>query len=128
MNSLCLSGFVGKDKEIVKEGKIAKFSLAVEDNYFNKEKNEWVNGTMWIDCMLFGNSSSRTVNKGDLVEIVGSLKINNWKDSNDKWHNQTQATVNSLKVIVKKGGSDSNERFHKNNVSEPKVEAEEMPF
>ena len=94
-------GNLGKDPEIiVTEGgsKIAKFSLAINDGYFNNNK-EWVEKTTWVNCVAFGRKAERVeknYSKGDSVYIEGKISVTS-KESDGKTTYYTNINCNAIR-------------------------------
>lgn len=77
-NSVKLIGRLGMDPEVqeFKEGrKMARFTLATNENYKNKT-GEWVTNTTWHKVIAWGNSAAlceRILNKGKEIMLEGKL-------------------------------------------------------
>lgn len=80
MNSIVISGNIGKAIEIKQAGEttIGKFSLAVKDN--RKDKNGEYH-TNWINCVVFGKQAevmAQYTDKGSKLTIRGKLKTGDY--------------------------------------------------
>ena len=78
LNELRLIGRLGKEPETrsVGESSVCKFSIAVDDGYFNKQ-NEWVDKAIWVDVEVWDKLANKcqTLEKGERVLVLGKLKI-----------------------------------------------------
>lgn len=77
-------GRVGKDPEL-KYGKTGTafltLSVCTSDSWFNKNKDEWVKESNWIDVKFFGKAAEEIADKarkGDEVYLRGHLKLETW--------------------------------------------------
>ena len=82
MNSVILSGNIGKEPELknVGESKVISFSLAVKDR-FNKDKTNWVNCVGWNSTAEF---ISKYFSKGSPILISGRLQVRDWEQDGKK--------------------------------------------
>jgi single-strand DNA-binding protein len=89
-NRIEIIGRVGQQPEILtfdNGGKIAKFSMATNDNYKNKkgekiEQTDWHNIVVSIPKLV--DIAEKYINKGDQVGIVGKNKTRSYGDENNK--------------------------------------------
>jgi single-stranded DNA-binding protein len=54
-------------------------------------------------CMSFSSSIVQTVSgltDGDYITVVGSIKMNNWKNAEGVWHNDMQIMVNTIERLT----------------------------
>lgn len=75
------SGRLGKDPNRI--GSACNFSIASNKSWKDKETGEWVNKTIWINCVAwgkFGAMINDVYKKGDHVVIQGELSENKWTD------------------------------------------------
>jgi len=88
MNSVCLSGNIGRDPEIrsTQSGtSILNFSLAVNERI--KKGEEWIDYTNWLDVVVFGrraDSLSKILAKGMKVAVSGHLRYSTWERDGQK--------------------------------------------
>ena len=93
MNSVKLIGNVGREIN-VKEfdgGRAVTFSLATEENYINKNKEE-VKSTSWHSIIAWGPLAQRCetmLEKGKMVSVEGKLSYRQYVNK----ENQTVRTV-----------------------------------
>jgi len=101
LNRVILVGRTGKDPEITvvaSSGRqLAKFSLATNEGYFDKNSNAWKElPTEWHKIVAWGplaQKVEKSVGKGDMVLVEGSIRTHKWKDKNgqDRWNTDIQA-------------------------------------
>ena len=79
LNELRLIGRLGKEPETRSVGSstACKFSIAVDDGYFNKQ-GQWVDQAIWVDVSVWDKLAEKcqTLEKGERVLVLGKLKIN----------------------------------------------------
>lgn len=110
MNTLCnrvqLMGRLGNDPEMIdlKSGqKLAKFSLATNDFYTNKEGDK-IESTEWHNIVIFGKIATIAENylaKGKEVLVGGKLTYNQYEDEKGDKKYFTQIKVNELQLMPK---------------------------
>lgn len=63
---------------------ITSFRLASSERKFSRELNRWIDGdTNWYTISSFralADNAAESIQKGDLVVVVGSLKLRDWAD------------------------------------------------
>jgi single-strand DNA-binding protein len=101
LNRVILVGRTGKDPEITvmaSSGRqLAKFSLATNEGYFDKNSNAWKDlPTEWHNIVAWGplaQKVEKSVGKGDMLLVEGSIRTRKWKDKNgqDRWNTDIQA-------------------------------------
>lgn len=87
MNKVILKGNVGKDPDIrsFDWGKVAKFPLATEESYKNKE-GERVTETTWHTIVFRGavcDVIEKFIHKGDQLLVEGKISIRKYQDKNN---------------------------------------------
>lgn len=103
-NSVRLIGHVGQNPEIVKfekGGQIAKFSLATDESYKNKD-GEKVEETQWHNLVVSNGLSKvveQYVKKGQELCIEGRLSTRSWEDKDGKKHYFTEILVNDFLML-----------------------------
>jgi len=102
MNKVILMGRIGQDPEIIKSGenKIAKFSLATNENY--KDKNgQKVEQTEWHSLVVFGKQAEiaeKWFKKGNQLLIDGKIKTDSWEKDGEKKY-KTNIILQSFEFI-----------------------------
>lgn len=101
LNRVILVGRMGKDPEITvlaSSGRqLAKFSLATNEGYFDKNSNAWKDlPTEWHNIVAWGplaQKVEKSLGKGDMVLVEGSIRTRKWQDKNgqDRWNTDIQA-------------------------------------
>jgi single-strand DNA-binding protein len=83
VNKVFLIGRLGKDPEARSEGKIATFSLAMSENWNDKEGQRKQN-TTWMNVVVFNQAlaeiTTRYLKKGSLVAVEGSIANREYTD------------------------------------------------
>lgn len=102
MNKLILTGRIVRDPEVkaIGEGKqVAKFTVAVNRNYKDKDGNRPAD---FIPCEAFNATAEFVANyitKGRLVEVEGELRIDQYQDAEGNNKSFTKCHVNSLSAL-----------------------------
>ncbi|HLP64167.1 single-stranded DNA-binding protein [Flavobacterium sp.] len=105
-NKVQLIGHVGQEPEIktIESGKkVAKFSLATNENYTNN-KGEKVEQTEWHRLTAWGKTAEiieKYVTKGKEIAIEGKLTHRSYDDKNGEKRYVTDVVVNELLLIGK---------------------------
>ena len=126
LNLVILIGRAGKDPEVrvlPKSGQqLAKFSLATDEGYFDKNSNAWKElPTEWHNIVAWGPLAKKveeSVSKGDRLLVEGSIRTRKWQDKNgqDRWNTDIQAS--SINVLERrKDASPGSSSSYSNNRS-----------
>jgi single-strand DNA-binding protein len=101
LNRVILVGRVGKNPEVTvvaSSGRqLAKFSLATNEGYFDKNNNSWKDmPTEWHNIVAWGPLAQKVekgLSKGDMVLVEGRIRTRKWQDKNgqDRWNTDIQA-------------------------------------
>lgn len=105
INKVILIGNLGADPEVrtLDSGtKVAKLSLATNENYRDRNTNEWQTITEWHNVILWrhlADNAERMLRKGSLVYIEGKLSTRKYqdKDGNDKYF--TEVVANTMRSL-----------------------------
>ena len=108
LNQVTLIGSVGKDAEVtfIKESsKVAKFSLATNRSYKDKDgnkqtKTEWHNIEVWNEK---ANFAGNFVKKGQLVCIVGEIRYEKFEDKEGRAQQRTKIVAETIQLFPKGG-------------------------
>lgn len=106
-NRVQLIGRLGADPEIKtfeSKKKVARFSLATDDEYTSKEGQK-VKQTQWHQLVVWGklvDVCEKYVKKGAEIAIEGKLTYRSWDDKDGKSHNITEILVNELLMLGSK--------------------------
>ena len=88
MNDLTMtvSGWAATDPKLVLSASgvnMCTFRLASTSRYFDRDKNEWVDGrTEWFSVRVFRAAAtlvSRSIAKGQPLSVTGRFKTNQWE-------------------------------------------------
>ena len=102
MNKLILTGRLTRDPELKAIGEnnmVAKFTVAVNRNYKDKDGNRPAD---FIPCEAFGKTAefiSNYVTKGRLVEVDGEMRVDQYQNEEGENRTFTKCHVNSLNVL-----------------------------
>lgn len=102
MNKLIITGRLTRDPEVKAIGEnnmVAKFTVAVNRNYKDKDGNRPAD---FIPCEAFGKTAefiSNYVTKGRLVEVDGEMRVDQYQNEEGENRTFTKCHVNSLNVL-----------------------------
>ncbi|GAA3778442.1 single-stranded DNA-binding protein [Corallibacter vietnamensis] len=105
-NKVQLIGRLGQDPEIVNfdnGNKIAKFSLATDDSYKDKNGNK-VERAYWHNIIVRGGLVKvveNYISKGQEIAVEGKLTNRSWEDKEGKKHYTTEIVCNELLMLSK---------------------------
>ncbi|GAA0737821.1 single-stranded DNA-binding protein [Gaetbulibacter jejuensis] len=105
-NKVQLIGRLGQDPEIVNfddDNKIAKFSLATDDSYKDKNGNK-VERAYWHNIIVRGGLVKvveNYISKGQEIAVEGKLTNRSWEDKEGKKHYTTEIVCNELLMLSK---------------------------
>ena len=102
MNKLVITGRLTRDPEVKAIGEnnmVAKFTVAVNRNYKDKDGNRPAD---FIPCEAFGKTAefiSNYITKGRLVEVDGEMRVDQYQNEEGENRTFTKCHVNSLNVL-----------------------------
>jgi len=105
-NKVQLIGRLGQDPEIITfedGGKIARFNLATDDSYKDKQGNK-IERTYWHPVVVKNalvKVGENYITKGKEIAIEGKLTNRYWDDNDGKKHYVTEVVVNELLMLGK---------------------------
>ena len=105
-NKVQLIGRLGQDPEIITfedGGKIARFSLATDDSYKDKQGNK-IERTYWHPVVVKNGLVKIVENyitKGKEIAIEGKLTNRSWDNNDGKKHYVTEVVAHELLMISK---------------------------
>ncbi|MFL1896699.1 single-stranded DNA-binding protein [Aquimarina sp. 2-A2] len=105
-NKVQLIGNLGQDPEIItldSGKKLAKFSLATNDYYYNKEGDK-VTDTQWHQIVAWGKTAEvieNYVNKGQELAIEGKLTTRSYEDTAGAKRYITEVVCSELLMMGK---------------------------
>ena len=103
-NKVQLIGNLGQDPEIINltDGKkVAKFSMATQDRYTNKQ-GEAVTDTQWHRIVAFNGTAKiidQYVKKGNKIGIEGKLVTRAWDDKDGNVRYTTEVICNEILLL-----------------------------
>ena len=103
-NKVELTGFAGSDaelKEIGNNKKLAKVSIAVNDNYRNFAGEE-VKNTQWFNLVFWGakaDDAVRLIKKGTLFSVEGRLSTQQYEAKDGTKRYTTDIVVNEIELV-----------------------------
>ncbi|WP_353722402.1 single-stranded DNA-binding protein [Dyadobacter sp. 676] len=106
MNSVKLIGNVGREISM-KEfdgGKMLSFSLATDEGYTNKNKEE-VKNTVWHQIVVWRELAQRCetfVTTGKMISIEGRLTYRQYIDKDGRNVKRTEVTAHKVEEVQKK--------------------------
>lgn len=109
-NKVQLVGHVGQTPEIKSfgdSGKLARFSLATNENYKNKN-GEWIESTTWHNLIGWRQIAERIekyVEKGSFLMIEGKLVSRDYVDKDNVKRYITEVEVRSFMLLDKKSAN-----------------------
>lgn len=113
INKVTLIGNLGRDPEVrrLESGAVvAKFSVATNENYMDRNTNEWKTQTEWHDIVAWRNLAERVerdLKKGKLVFIEGKLTHRKYTDKNNIDRYITEVVANNIKLLERREGGGS---------------------
>ena len=105
-NKVQLIGRLGQDPEIINfadGNKMAKFSLATDDSYKDKDGKK-VERTDWHNIVVKGGLVKvveNYVNKGQEIALEGKLTTRTWEDKEGNKRYTTEVVCNELLMLGK---------------------------
>ena len=102
MNKLVITGRLTRDPEVKAIGEnnmVAKFTVAVNRNYKDKDGNRPAD---FIPCEAFGKTAefiSNYVTKGRLVEVDGEMRVDQYQNEEGENRTFTKCHVNTLNAL-----------------------------
>ncbi|MCX6557454.1 MAG: single-stranded DNA-binding protein [Candidatus Aminicenantes bacterium] len=107
LNRVILVGRAGKDPEVTvmpKSGQqLAKFSLATNEGYFDKNSNAWKDlPTEWHNIVAWralAQKVEKSLGKGDLVLVEGSIRTRKWQDKNGQDRSTTEIQADNITIL-----------------------------
>ncbi|WAC11327.1 single-stranded DNA-binding protein [Dyadobacter pollutisoli] len=105
MNSVKLIGNVGRDIS-VKEfdgGRVVSFSLATNETYINKNKEE-VKNTHWHTIVAWGQLAQRCetlVEKGKMVSVEGRLNYRQFQNKENQTVRVAEVVAFKVEEVIK---------------------------
>lgn len=103
INKVEIKGVVGSVRVFDEsEGKVARFSVATNECFKNRDGAEWVE-TTWHNVTAWnkpGVENIETINKGDTVHLFGHLRAHTYVDPNGCDRAITEVVADRLEIHV----------------------------
>lgn len=125
LNQVTIAGRAGADgevKEISNDKKVGSLSIATEDGYYDKNKQEFISKSNWHTVKGWGYVAEKIekVCKGDSVLITGKLEYEKWeKDGEQKKTAVISVSFPSDIDVISES---------QNNNTEGSIETSDIPF
>lgn len=122
MNSVALSGNIGRDPEIraTQSGTvILNFSLAVSERI--KKGDEWTDYTNWVDIVVFGrraDSLGKILSKGMKVAVAGHLRYSTWERDGQK-RSKIEVIAEDIELMSQRNQSQQNGSYGQQYQQQP---------
>lgn len=93
-NIVLLTGRLGRDPELKSfqsGGSICNVSVATSESWKDRQSGEWKDRTEWHNVVIQSEALAKAIannwKKGDIVNIVGSIRSRKWqdRDGNDRY-------------------------------------------
>ena len=113
MNNVNLTGRIGKDPEVFtfdSGEKQTSFSLAVDNGYYSKDKNEWIDRTVWLNIVKRGETKLK---KGDLIEVSGKLNVRDYENKDGNKVYITEVVAFTTGLLNRKDSQENPAEFEK---------------
>ena len=130
VNKILLIGNTGKDAEVKNldsGNKIAKFSVATNESYKDKE-GEWKTLTEWHNVTCWGKLAERAekqITKGKLVYIEGKLTYNEYENKDGVKMRSSEINAAVFRVLEKR---ESTNQEQPQTADASKSPSDDLPF
>jgi len=117
LSKVMLIGNIASDltiKDVSETFKICSFSILVKTSNTKGERSDYFDVDVWGKA---GEECSRSMSKGDIVLIDGSLRQEKWKDQQGNTRAKVKVVASNVQLLLGQmgdemgGGSDSNPPF-----------------
>jgi single-strand DNA-binding protein len=114
LNQCNFIGRVGRDAELVgSNNNVCKFSLAVNEEYLDKNTGEKVRQTEWVNCVAFSKLAEvcmRFMKKGAKAYVSGKFKVTKYVGKDGMEKSAVQINVNEMQVLTFVEGSSEDDK------------------
>lgn len=105
-NNVTLIGRIGNQIELKSNQDFIflNFSIAIDDSYFNKETQEKVERTQWINCVAKGKTAehiSKFYAKGNQIAINGKLTSRKFENESGKSVFITEVEIETADITLR---------------------------
>lgn len=121
LNSLTVSGRLTRDSELKytpNGSAVLRCSIAIDDGYWDKQANQWVEQTIFMDTNVWGPQAERlsnTLKKGSPVIIEGRLKQHSYTTQDGQNRTITDIYVDKIQSLETTNRTDNNSYADNNN-------------
>lgn len=99
-----ITGRLTRDAVVAKTAKdrqVVNFSIAVNDNYKNKDSNEVKKIVTFIDCSYWLSAGiAQWLKKGTMVELFGRIGVNAYLSSEGKALGSLTFHTSNIKILI----------------------------
>jgi single-strand DNA-binding protein len=134
LNKVLLIGHLGDDVKIHyfdDNNCVARFPLATNESYINKQTNERITNTDWHNIVLKNKAAEiceKYLSKGDKVYIEGRIKTRKWQDDKGLERYTTEILCSDFKFLTNKDSSNQNPEVNASIQSNPSTPEDDLPF
>ena len=121
LNSLTVSGRLTRDSELrytPSGSAVLHASLAIDDGYWDKNANQWVDRAVFMEFDVWGQQAERlsnTLKKGSPVIIEGRLKQHSYTTQDGQNRTITDIYVDKIQSLETTNRTDNNSYADNNN-------------
>ena len=114
LNSLIVSGRLTRDSELKytpNGSAVLRCSIAIDDGYWDKQANQWVDQTVFMDSNVWGPQAERlsnTLKKGSPVIIEGRLKQHAYTSPEGQNKRFTDIHIDKIQSLETTNKADNN--------------------
>ncbi len=108
LNRVMFIGNLGRDPEIRRLDSgvtVAKFSIATNESYKDKNSGEWITQTEWHDIVMWrglADRAERQLKKGNMVYVEGKLTHRKYQDKDGIDRYVTEVVANTFRLLEKR--------------------------
>ena len=134
LNKVLLIGHLGDDVKIHyfdDNNCVARFPLATNESYVNKQTNERITNTDWHNIVVKNKAAEiceKYLSKGDKVYIEGRIKTRKWQDDKGLERYTTEILCSDFKFLTNKDSSNQNPEVNASIQSNPSTPEDYLPF
>ena len=134
LNKVMLIGHLGDEVKIHyfdDNNWVARFPLATNESYVNKQTNERITNTDWHNIVVKNKAAEiceKYLSKGDKVYIVGRIQTRKWQDDKGLERYTTEILCSDFKFLTNKDNSNQNQDANPSAQSNPTIPEDDLPF
>ncbi len=113
LNRVTFIGNLGRDPEIRRLDSgvtVAKFSIATNESYRDKNSSEWITQTEWHDIVMWRHLAERAekqLKKGNMIYVEGKLTHRKYQDKDGVDRYVTEVVANTFRLLEKRERNDA---------------------